>query len=97
MASKTSNIDTVNKSNTPVSIKAKVLQTVTTVNGTLYENEIVRIDRSENNHYRVKDSMGRIWFVDKKNIKIVKEFDTQMRSIHKPNIKVQKKLVFIVD
>ena len=42
MASKTSNIDTVNKSNTPVSIKAKVLQTVTTVNGTLYENEIVR-------------------------------------------------------
>ena len=67
MASRTSNID--NKSNTPISIKAKVLQTVTTVNGTLYENEIVRIDRSENDHYRVKDSMGRIWFVDKKNIK----------------------------
>ena len=51
--------------------KVKVLKTITTVNGTLYENEIVRIDRSENGHYRVKDPMGRIWFVDKNNVKKV--------------------------
>ena len=51
--------------------KVKIVKTVTTVNGTLYENEIVRIDRSENGHYRVKDPMGRIWFVDKNNVKKV--------------------------
>ena len=68
MASTTSNID---KGKEQDIFKAKIIKTVTTVNGTLYENEIVRIDRSENNHYRVKDSMGRIWFVDKNNIKKV--------------------------
>ena len=51
--------------------KVKVIKTITTVNGTLYENEIVRIDISENGHYRVKDPMGRIWFVDKNNVKKV--------------------------
>ena len=51
--------------------KVKVIKTITTVNGTLYENEIVRIDRSENGHYRVKDPMARIWFVDKNNEKKV--------------------------
>ena len=51
--------------------KVKILKTITTVNGTLYEDEIVRIDRSENGHYRVKDPMGCIWFVDKNNVKKV--------------------------
>ena len=68
MASTTSNINPFEE---PVDFKSKIIKTVTTVNGTLYENEIVRVDRSENNHYRVKDSMGRIWFVDKNNIKKV--------------------------
>ena len=52
-------------------IKYKVIKTVTTVNGTLYEGEVVRYDRSENGNCRVKDSMGRIWFVDKNNLTIV--------------------------
>ena len=52
-------------------IKYKVIKTVTTVNGTLYEGEVVRYDRSENGNHRVKDSMGRIWFVDKNNLTIV--------------------------
>ena len=52
--------------------KLKVIKTVTTVNGTLYEGEVVRYDRPENGNYRVKDSMGRIWFVDKNNLANVK-------------------------
>jgi len=50
--------------------KMKVIETITTVDGTLYKNEIVTFEGTEQNgDYRVKDSMGRIWFVDKKNIK----------------------------
>ena len=48
--------------------KLKVIKTVTTVNGTLYEGEVVRYDRSENGNCRVKDSMGRIWFIKKENL-----------------------------
>ena len=48
--------------------KLKVIKTVTTVNGTLYEGEVVRYDKSENGNYRVKDTMGRIWFIDKNNL-----------------------------
>ena len=36
----------------------KVVNTITTVNGTLYSKD-----------YRVKDTMGRIWFVNKENLK----------------------------
>ena len=49
--------------------KAKVIKTVSTINGTLYENDIVLVERSENGNYRVKDAMGRILYVDKNNIK----------------------------
>ena len=49
--------------------KAKVIKTVSTINGTLYENDVVLVERSENVNYRVKDTMGRIWYVDKKSIK----------------------------
>ena len=52
--------------------KLKVIKTITTVNGTLYEGEVVRYDRPENGNCRVKDSMGRIWFVDKNNLANVK-------------------------
>ena len=48
--------------------KAKVIKTISTINGTLYEDDVVLVERSENGNYRVKDSMGRIWYVDKKNI-----------------------------
>jgi len=49
--------------------KFKVIKTVTTINGTLYEGETVRFQRKEDGHNRVKDSMGRIWFVEDKNLK----------------------------
>ena len=46
--------------------KLKVIKTVTTVEGTLYEGEVVRFQEVEKNgDYRVKDSMGRIWFLPK--------------------------------
>ena len=53
--------------------KAKVIKTISTINGTLYEDDVVLVERSENGNYRVKDTMGRIWYVDKKNIKEILE------------------------
>lgn len=48
----------------------KVVKTVLTVNGTLYKDEIVKFQEiEENGDYRVKDSTGKIWFIDKKNLK----------------------------
>ena len=43
--------------------KLKVKKTIFTVEGTLYENEIVRYVQQEDGHYRVKDSMGKLWFI----------------------------------
>ena len=50
--------------------KMKVIKTVTTVEGTLYKGEIVKFLEAvdSNGDYRVKDSMGRIWFGKKKNL-----------------------------
>jgi len=50
--------------------KMKVIKTVTTVEGTLYKGEIVKFQESVNlnGDYRVKDSMGRIWFIKKENL-----------------------------
>ena len=48
--------------------KLKVKKTISTVEGTLYENEIVKFQRKEDGHYRVKDTMGRIWYVNKNNL-----------------------------
>jgi len=48
----------------------KVVKTITTVNGTLYAKEAVFIENiEENGDCRVKDTMGRIWYVDKENLK----------------------------
>ena len=48
----------------------KVVNTVTTVNGTLYAKEAVFVENvEENGDWRVKDNMGRIWFVKKENLK----------------------------
>jgi len=44
--------------------KCKVLQTVTTVEGTLYEGEVVTVqDKEKNGDIRVKDAMGKIWYI----------------------------------
>jgi hypothetical protein len=52
--------------------KLKVEKTVSTVEGTLYENEIVKFMSRENGHYRVKDVMGKIWFVHKNKLTLLK-------------------------
>ena len=51
--------------------KMKVIKTVTTVDGTLYKDEIVKFQEAvhSNGDYRVKDTMGRIWFIMKENLK----------------------------
>lgn len=44
--------------------KCEVLQTVTTVDGTLYEGEVVTVqDKEKNGDIRVKDAMGKIWYI----------------------------------
>ena len=50
------------------SMRLKVIETITTVNGTLYKNEVVKVLDNTDNNYRVKDSMGRIWFVNPKQL-----------------------------
>ena len=45
--------------------KYRVLETVTTVDGTLYKEELVTFENKEDDgDWRVKDNMGRIWYVD---------------------------------
>ena len=51
--------------------KFKVEKTVSTVEGTLYENETVKLMSRENSHYRVKDAMGKIWFVHKNKLTLL--------------------------
>ena len=42
----------------------KVKSTLTTIDGTLYENDSVSVEGKEKNgDLRVKDAMGRIWFL----------------------------------
>ena len=51
-------------------VKYKVIKDYPTVEGMLYKNEIVKLDNGDNrlNKIRVKDSTGKIWFVDKDNL-----------------------------
>ena len=43
----------------------RVLETVTSVDGTLYKEELVTFENKEaDGDWRVKDSMGRIWYVN---------------------------------
>jgi len=47
----------------------RVLETITTVDGTLYEKEVVTFEnKEEDGDWRVKDNMGRIWYVDPKKL-----------------------------
>ena len=49
--------------------KYRVIKTVTTVDGTLYKEELVTFETEENDgDWRVKDSMGRIWYVNPKKL-----------------------------
>ena len=49
--------------------KYRVLETVSGVDGTLYKEEIVTFQNEEaDGNWRVKDNMGRIWYVDPKNL-----------------------------
>tara|TARA_R100000742_G_C4254926_1_gene72917 strand:- start:102 stop:299 length:198 start_codon:yes stop_codon:yes gene_type:complete len=44
--------------------KYRVLKTETTVDGTLYKDEVVTFENEEaDGDWRVKDSMGRIWYM----------------------------------
>jgi|TARA_Y100000034_G_C6869635_1_gene396804 hypothetical protein len=51
--------------------KAKILLTVVTINGTLYEGEVVKVERPENGDYRVRDATGKIWYVSKDNVELL--------------------------
>tara|TARA_R110002020_G_scaffold158669_2_gene342064 strand:+ start:941 stop:1117 length:177 start_codon:yes stop_codon:yes gene_type:complete len=47
-------------------IKYKVIKDYPTVDGMLYKNEIVKLDNgNDKSKFRVKDSTGKIWFVEK--------------------------------
>ena len=49
--------------------KYRVIETITTVDGTLYKEELVTFEnKEEDGDWRVKDNMGRIWYVDSKNL-----------------------------
>ena len=49
--------------------KYRVIKTVTTVDRTLYKEELVTFEnKEEDGDWRVKDNMGRIWYVDSKNL-----------------------------
>ena len=48
----------------------KIKKTITTIDGTLYQNDIVFIEGKEKNgDLRVKDTMGRIWFLNEEMLK----------------------------
>ena len=51
--------------------KYKVIKTYTSTDGTLYINEIVKRDGNQTlqNHVRVRDTMGRIWFIPEDYLK----------------------------
>ena len=51
--------------NYKVGDKVKVLTTKSTINGTLYEGSVVKIDGELNNSrdYRVIDDLGKIWYL----------------------------------
>lgn len=50
--------------------KMKVKSTLTTIDGTLYEDEVVSVEGKEKNgDLRVKDAMGRIWFLKEEMLK----------------------------
>ncbi|SVC73164.1 uncharacterized protein METZ01_LOCUS326018 [marine metagenome] len=53
--------------------KAKVTKTITSVNGALHEGEIILVERRENGNWRCRDNMGRIFYLEESNLKIIKK------------------------
>jgi len=53
--------------------RAKITKTITSVNGALHEGEVVLIERRENGHWRCRDNMGRIFYMEESNLKIIKK------------------------
>ena len=53
--------------------KAKVTKTITSVNGALHEGEIILVERRENGNWRCRDNMGRIFYMEESNLKVVKK------------------------
>ena len=51
--------------------KAKVIRTITSVQGALHEGEIILVERRENGHWRIRDNMGRIFYVEGADLKVV--------------------------
>lgn len=53
--------------------KYKVVSDFPTSSGILYSGEVVKEEGNSTleDHIRVKDSMGRIWFVSKDNLKVM--------------------------
>tara|TARA_Y100000590_G_scaffold406921_1_gene496663 strand:+ start:35 stop:208 length:174 start_codon:yes stop_codon:yes gene_type:complete len=48
-------------------VKYKIIKDYPTIDGMLYKNEIVKLDNGDTkDKIRVKDSTGKIWFVDSK-------------------------------
>jgi hypothetical protein len=52
-------------------MKYKVIKDYPTSNGILYKNELVQEEGNSTlkGHIRVKDNMGRIWFIPKENLR----------------------------
>jgi|TARA_B100000925_G_C21770843_1_gene371974 hypothetical protein len=50
--------------------KYKVIENYSTTEGTLYQGEILKEDKNNtlDGHTRLKDSMGKVWFVPSKYI-----------------------------
>ena len=51
--------------------KVKVIKTITSVNGALHEGEIILVERRENGHWRCRDNMGRIFYMEESDIKVI--------------------------
>ena len=51
--------------------KVKVTKTITSANGALHEGEIILVERRENGHWRCRDNMGRIFYLEESNLKVV--------------------------
>lgn len=51
--------------------KVKVLESISTVEGTLYQDEICKVDGTTfpDKDLRLKDSMGKIWYVMEYQVK----------------------------
>ena len=53
-------------------IKAKVIKAYITTEGTLYKDSIVRIESKSKYSTRVKDDVGKIYYVDNKDLVYIK-------------------------